>query len=271
MDTEMVRLLLGYLAPRMEQEQIASFLERMKSMDSATFCERILVDTLHLEPCRNIAPSLLIGLGGNDFLQLTLQGPLLAQLQSLLSEYSTIVTPGAASPFPVSSQQEFLYEGYGRLFFSLLVQAEPRKSSILLWPNKSEFQFTDAGLRLQLNQQEASLYTLILLYPTTGECRGLPLSFSTEQKRIERLYRSIYCRKKLIETSDVSFPDNLAPIRARIEKKMREQLPLLDNLEDYIPYNRNHDGFYRVSVPVQMCFVQADILSAPVSLPDFQW
>lgn len=252
MDASLVRLLLGYMAPQKTDQQMDDFVVRMESMDSAAFCERILVDTLKLEGCRRTQPCLLFGLGHKDFLQIPLEGPLMDQVRGFLSEYTEIITPSQMSQLNATRGGEFLYDGYSRLFFSLLVMAEPRKSPIVLWPNKSEFDFPAVGLTLRLNQQESTLYTLILIQSLTGEGKGLPLAYGPDQKRLERLYRSIYCHKKLVESSQVVYPDNLAPIRARIEKKMREQLAGLENLEDYIPYNVNHEGFYRVCVAPTM-------------------
>lgn len=271
LDEKIVHMLLGYMAPRMTDEQIDDVQRRMKTMDSATFCERILDNTLHLKGCRNTRPCLLVGIDSCNFLKIELKDTLQYEVRRLLEIYDEIATHSLPSSMPASGRSEFLYDGYGKLFFSMLVKAEPHKSSLILWPNKSEFEFPEVGCKLQLNQQEASLYTLILLRSLTGEGRGLPLAYCAESKRIETLYRTIYCRKKLIESSEVTYPDNLAPIRARIEKKMREQLCGLENLEDYIPYNLNHEGFYRVLVPAAMVMVKPDMQSEPVALHEYKW
>lgn len=259
MDPSLVNLLLGYLAPQMNSDQLGDFITRMEKMDSATFCERVLVDTLHIDQCRNTAPCLLFGLGHKDFLQVMLDGSVMDEVRGFLNEYGAIITPSQSAQMTATKGGEFLYDSYSRLFFSLLVKAEPRKSTIALWPNKSEFDFPSVGRTLRLNQQEATLYTLILIESLTGKRTGLPLSYSSDQKRIERLYRSIYCRKKMVESKQVIYPDNLAPIRARIEKKMREQLVDLDNLEDFIPYNMNHEGFYRVNIDISMVTMHLDL------------
>lgn len=271
MDREIMSRLLGYMAPRMTSDQLSHLQERMRTMDSPTFCERVLVDTLQLKECRQIEPSLLVGLDNANFLKIPLTAPLMDHIRQLLADYTAIASPIANVTIPATGNQEWLYDGYGRLFFSLLVKAEPRKSSLSIWPNKSEFEFPEAGLHLKLNQQEATLYTLILLFSLTNDGKGLPLSYSAQQKRIEELYRTIYCRKKLVETSEVIYPENLAPIRARIEKKMREQLGTLDNLEDYIPYNENHEGFYRVAVPSDMVQVIKDLYGDTIGLTEFRW
>lgn len=277
LEAESVCLLLGYLAPQMTDEQIAGFYAKVKSMDSSTFCERVLVDTLQLDVCRKTEPCLLMGLGGGDFLKIApLQASqngekfsLVGQLSRLVEAYAGIVSKAHPSSQLVSRPGDLLYDGYGKLFLSLLVKAAPRKSHIVVWPNKSEFTFPVVYRKLKLNQQEATLFTLILYYSTTGECLGLPLSYCAETKHLESLYRTIYCRKKLVETDEVIYPDNLAPIRARLEKKMREQLSGLENLEDFIPFNDAHH--YRVRVSAEMIQVLPNLNDEPLPLADFKW
>jgi hypothetical protein len=52
-------------------------------------------------------------------------------------------------------------------------------------------------------------------------------------QEIQAMYAKIYHKK------DAVLPDNLAPIRSRIEAKMRKQLEGLANIEDYIPKMKN--------------------------------
>lgn len=267
-DANMVRLLLGYLAPQMTDGQIAAFYEKINAMDTHTFCERVLVDTFQLDACRTVGPCLLMGIGGGDFLQIPLQGSLQEAMSALLSDYAAIASSQKIAP-PDAGEEGLFYDGYGKFFLSLLVKSAPRKSHVVVWPNKSEFTFPVVCRTLKLNQQEATLFTLILLYSTTDKCQGLPLSYCSETKRVESLYRTIYCRKKLIETADVIFPDNLAPIRARLEKKMREQLSGLENLEDYIPFNDDHH--YRVKALAEQVLVAPSLNEEPVPLVDFKW
>ena len=44
---------------------------------------------------------------------------------------------------------------------------------------------------------------------------------------------------KIYHKKDAIIPDNIAPIRSRIERKMREQLDGLANIEDFIPKLNN--------------------------------
>ncbi len=274
MDAEMIRLLLGYLAPQMTDGQIADFQSRISALDSSSFCERVLVDMLRLEECRTTEPCLLLGIGGGDFLKIPLvvdgeRLPMESVLADVTCDYAALASAPATQGASTELADQLLYDGYSKLLLSLLVKSAPRKSHVVVWPNKSEFTFPLVSRRLKLNQQEATLFTLILHYSTTGKCQGLPLAYCAETKRVEQLYRTIYCRKKLVETADVIYPDNLAPIRARLEKKMREQLSGLENIEDYIPFNDDHH--YRVKALAEQVLVAPSLNEEPVPFEDFKW
>lgn len=272
-DQKMVKKLLGYLAPRMSDEQIEMLYERMCKMDTATFCREILIKSLEMKQLRKSGPSLLINLGTSDFLQIKLTQSPLEHIREFLANYSELVSPSPAAIWVNDDSGHFSYYSYYRDFFGLLVQAEPKESRIVLWPNKSEFTFPGASCTLRLNPQEASLYSLILTYTYKYNKQGLPLSFddAKELEKLKRLYIRIYCKKKFVDEEAVIYPDPLAPIRAKIEKKMREQLEGLDNLEDFIPRNENREGYYRITAPAKMVCVRPDLRKAEVSIEEWEW
>lgn len=269
-----MKTLLGYMAPAMTDEQIQGLFMRMEKMDTATFGREILVRGMELTALRNAGPSLLINLGTTDFLCIGLTHDPLAHIRRFLDDYQHLASPGMT---PIRAMEDDLHEGHFRYYsyyrdlFNLLVSAEPQESRMVVWPNKSEFTFPDAARTLRLNQQEASLYCLILAHTYMYQKQGLPLSYTPEQRKIEALYRTIYCRKKFIEEEDVIFPDNLAPIRAKIERKMRQQLEGLDNIEDFIPRNYDRQGFYRITAPLSMVKVKPDLREPEVGIVDFRW
>ena len=273
-DEAIIRKMLGYLSPTLNDAQVDNLYQRVSQMDTKTFCQQILVRSMELNELRALPPSLLINLGTTDFLRIQISQPPLTHIRQFLNDFNLLASPHASNFQPHEHDHDkghFCYYSYYRDFFNLLVQAEPIESRVVLWPNKSEFEFPDAGRTLRLNQQEASLYTLILVYTYNYNKQGLPLSYTAAQRQIEALYRSIYCRKKFIETEDVIFPDNLAPIRAKIEKKMRDQLADLENIEDFIPRNENREGFYRIAAPSEMVKIRPDSRSKELSIEDFKW
>ena len=271
-DASMVKKLMGYMAPELNDDQLEQVYERMSRMDTATFAQRVLVQDLQYTSLRDVAPSLLISLGRGDMLRIELEDDVLTHIRRVIADYSELASPSMEALRIIDNTTQkghFRFYGYYHDFFSLLVESEPQESRVVIWPNKSEFDFPDAGRTLRLNQQEASLYTLILLYTYKG--KGLPLCYTAEQKQIEATYRKIYCRKKFVESNEVIFPDNLAPIRAKIEKKMREQLIGLDNLEDFIPRNENREGYYRITAPASMVKVRPDYRQAEMGIGIFEW
>jgi len=267
----LVKKVLGYMAPDLNDAQVDHAYKRLSELTSATFCNQLLRRDLQLKEVRDIAPSLLVNTPGG-FLLIPLKESITHHIKELLDDYSRLVSPGQTAVHHAIGQQQALpFTGYYRLFMDFVLKTEPLESRIVLWPNKSEFSFPEAGRTLHLNQQEASLYTLILTHTYGHKQKGLPLSYTAEQKRIEGEYRTIYCRKKLIETDEVIFPDNLAPIRAKIERKMREQLVGVSNIEDYIPRNEGRSGYYTIQAPAARVLVKPDSRSQEVLISDFKW
>ncbi len=278
-DEALVRKLMGYMAPELNDAQLDDIYHRMAQMDTATFGQRVLVRDLQYEALRDVEPSLLVSLGHGDMLRIGLKDHVLTHLRHLVEDYSRLASPSMEALRIIDNSTmtgHFRFYGYYHDFFSLLVESEPQESCIVVWPNKSEFDFPDAGRTLRLNQQEATLYTLILMMSYEGgtigtDGKGLPLCYTAEQRQIETMYRKIYCRKKLVESSEVIYPDPLAPIRAKIERKMREQLVGLDNIEDFIPRNLNREGYYRITARAEMVKVRPDYRQGEVGITDFAW
>ena len=272
-DRDIMLTTLGYLAPELDDQQVSQIYERMQQTDTATFTTRVMGRDLQVSALRQTEPSLLISMG-SAFLSIRLTTSVMSQIKTFLTDYSQLVSPASIANCHTSLEvgdDKLRYFGYYKAFFDFILKAEPKESRIVIWPLKSEFEFPEANRTLRLNQQEASLYTLILEYTYRHEGHGLPLCYTPAQKRIEALYRTIYCCKKCVDEADVIFPDNMAPIRAKIEKKMRDQLSGLSNLDDYIPRNDNRQGFYRIGAHVRNIMVKADIREDEVSLLDYQW
>lgn len=272
MDKDMLLTTLGYLAPDLDDMQVTQMYERMQHTDTAAFTTRVMARDLQVSALRNIQPSLLISMG-SSFLCITLEDSVKEHLKSFLQDFGQLVSPDSISANARIDvgDDKLRYFGYYKAFFDFILKAEPKESHLVIWPLKSEFEFPEARRTLRLNQQEASLYTLILEYTYKHEGKGLPLCYTPAQKRIEALYRTIYCCKKCVDEADVIYPENLAPIRAKIEKKMRDQLTGISNLEDFIPRNDNRQGFYRIAAHARNIKIKADIREEEISLQDYSW
>ncbi len=272
MDKDMLLTTLGYLAPELDDMQVQQMYERMKTTDTAAFTTRVMARDLQVSALRNIQPSLLISMG-TSFLCISLEDSVKSSIKSFLQDFSQLVSPDTISANARfdAGDDKLRYFGYYKAFFDFILKAEPKESHLVIWPLKSEFEFPEAHRTLRLNQQEASLYTLILEYTYKHEGKGLPLCYTPAQKRIEALYRTIYCCKKCVDEADVIYPENLAPIRAKIEKKMRDQLSGISNLDDYIPRNDNRQGFYRIAASARNIKVKADIRQDEIDLQAYDW
>ena len=259
MNEEYVKDVISYMAPELPMETINIVYERLLRMDTITFCNHVLADKLQVDEVKNATPSLFINIGTSivpyctvsgpvdcytEFLCIPLTSDITSQINDFIRAYSKLVS-FYSTPNPTyldENANRFKYFGFYKAMFDFLVKAEPKESDIIVYPWNSRFEFPQIALDdLVLSPQEATLYKLILECTYNHPLGGLPTSYTKYQKEIHEMYAKIYHKKNAV------FPDNMAPIRSRIEAKMRKQLDGLANLEEYIP--KLKDGKYVVSAP----------------------
>ncbi len=256
MNSDYVKDVINYMAPELGKETIDVVYERLIRMDTITFCNHVLADTLNVEEVKNASPSLFINIGTSivpycvvsgpvecytEFLCIPIGEDITLQIKDFIKAYSKLVsfhsTPSSAY---MEDNNRFKYFGFYKAMFDFLVKAEPKESDMIVHPWNSSFEFPQIALEdLVLSPQEAAVYKLILECTYNHPLGGLPTYYTKYYDEIISIYKRIYSR----ENADL--PENLAPIRSRIERKMRQHLESLVNIEDYIP--RMKDGKYVVS------------------------
>ena len=258
MNAEYVKDVISYMAPELTEKTISIVYNRLLNMDTVTFCNHVLAEKLHVEEVKNSTPSLLINIGTSivpyctasgpvecytEFLCIPLNGDITSQIRDFIKAYGKLVsfhsTPN--STYLSDNINRFKYFGFYKAMFDFLVKAEPKESDIIIHPWNSLFEFPQIALEdLVLSPQEAALYKLILECTYNHPLGGLPTSYNAKyQNEIKDMYAKIYHKK------DAILPDNMAPIRSRIEAKMRKHLNGLANMEEYIPKMKN--GKYVIS------------------------
>lgn len=261
MNQQYVKDVIGYMDPKLSPLVVDSVYERLLRMDTVTFCNYVLADQLQVVEVRNAVPSLFINIGSSivsfsdatgsvgcytEFLCIPLRGDITGCIRDFVGAYSRLVS-FFASPNPAAFRNElpnrFKYFGFYKALFDFLVKAEPKESDMVIYPWLKVIEFPDCQMgSLSLSPQEAAVYKLILEFTYNHSLGGLPTSYTAFQKEIEQTYCKIYHRQSPL-------PDNLAPIRSRIESKMRKQLSGLANIDDMIP--KLVDGKYTVTSPVE--------------------
>lgn len=256
MNVEYVKDVVSYMAPELTEETINIVYNRLLRMDTITFCNHVLAEKLHVEEVKNATPSLFINIGTSIVPYCTVSGPvecyteflcvplsedLTSQVCDFIEAYSKLVSfYSTPSPTLLSDHTHFKYFGFYKAMFDFLVKAEPKESDIIIHPWNNLFEFPQIALDdLVLSPQEATLYKLILYCTYNHEVGGLPTAYTKYYNEIQTMYTKIYHR------SNAVIPANMAPIRSRIETKMRRQLNGLSNIEDYIP--KLKDGKYVVT------------------------
>ncbi len=261
MDKDYVRDVIYYMAPDLTDKTVDDVYNRLLSMDTATFCNRVLADKLKVDSIKNTSPSLLISIGSSllpycsengqiecytEFLHIPLKDDVRKTIEEFVMQYSQIVSFYTTTN-PINTlgniDTGIKYFGFYKSLFDFLVKAEPKESEIVIDPYNNRLDFPKAALSLKLAPQQASVYKLVLHYTYNTIQAGLPtcgdwvnIKGKKEDKRnlvYDRIYRTVS------ECKDTQLPDNLAPIRSKIESKMREHLSTLSNLNDYIPVLEN--------------------------------
>lgn len=281
MNEEYVKDVVSYMAPELPKETISLVYERLLKMDTTTFCNHVLADKLQVDVVKNATPSLLINIGTSivpyctvsgpvdcytEFLCIPLTSDITSQIKDFIKAYSKLVsfftTPN--HKYLEENTNRFKYFGFYKAMFDFLVKAEPKESDIIVYPYSSCFEFPQIALDdLKLSPQEAALYKLILECTYKHSLHGLPTSYTKYQKEIYAMYAKIYHKR------DAIFPDNIAPIRSRIEAKMRKQLDGLANLEEYIP--KLKDGKYVVSAPACRIKIRDTRHDQPRNFNEYNW
>ena len=280
MNSDYVKDVINYMAPELGKETIDVVYERLIRMDTVTFCNHVLADTLNVEEVKNAAPSLFINIGTSivpycvvsgpvecytEFLCIPLGEDVTAQIKDFIKAYSKLVsfhsTPSAAY---MGDNNRFKYFGFYKAMFDFLVKAEPKESDMIVHPWNSSFEFPQIALGdLVLSPQEAAVYKLILELTYNHPLGGLPTFYTKYEGEIIRKYKRIYSKE------NAAFPENLAPIRSRIEKKMRQHLEGLVNIEDYIP--RMKDGKYVVSALPSRIQIRNGHYDTPKAFLGYVW
>lgn len=283
MNANYVKEVIGYMAPELADETIDIVYKRLLKMDTVNFCNHVLAEKLHVDAVKNAKPSLFINIGTSVVPYCSVSGPvecytefmciplldkdIVDQIKEFVQAYSKLVS-FFATPNPTNvsdSPNRFKYFGFYKAMFDFLVKAEPKESDIIIHPWNNLFEFPHVPIDdLKLTPQEAALYKLILECTYNHPLGGLPSAYDVNyQKEIEKMYRKIY------HNNSATFPNPLAPIRSKIESKMRKHLAGLANLEDYIP--KMKDGMYVIAARPERIKIRSSHYDSVKSFVDYHW
>lgn len=262
MNGEYVKDVIQYMAPELDEKTISTVYDRLLHMDTVKFCNYVLADKLHVEAVKKSNPALLVNIGTSyvpycslsgdvncytEFLCIPVDGDFRACVRDFIKSYKKLVSYyTAGTQVPENDANKFKYFGFYKAMFDFLVKAEPKEYDICVLKNAKEFVFLRRDtpgsnkLTLVLKPQEAAIYKLILHCKIHHPKGGLPTAYTASSaEEIKRLYQKIYGKG-----GDLPYP--LAPVKSCIEKKIRDQLSTVANVEDYIP--RINGDVYTVSV-----------------------
>lgn len=297
MNMEYVKDVIGYMAPELSKETIDVVYERLLRMDTITFCNYVLAEKLQVEAVKNAEPSLFINIGTSIVPYTSVSGPvecyteflciptgadITSKIKDFVKAYSKLVsfnyTPNPA--YLGDNNNRFKYFGFYKAMFDFLVKAEPKESDIIVHSWKNRFEFPQIAVDdLVLSPQEAAIYKLILDCTFNHQLGGLPSTHTIDtaifKKQIQKRFENIYCGRQTTNLSGGSsigqsmLPSNLAPIRSRIERKMREQLDGLANIDDFIP--KLKDKKYVVTAPASRVKIRDGHNDKLKNITEYSW
>ncbi len=282
MNADYVKDVVSYMAPELAQDTIDVVYDRLLKMDTVTFCNHVLAEKLKVDSVKHADPSLLINIGTSfvpytsvsgpvecytEFLCIPITKDIDAHIKDFLNAYKKIVSYYTILK-PDAGTGKFKYFGFYKAMFDFLVKAEPKESDMIVNPCNSRFEFPHVSIEdLKLTPQEAALYKLILELTHKHPLGGLPTFYTSKELEIKSLYEKIY---KICKGCEVAtLPDNLAPIRSRIEKKMRDQLEGLANIEEFIP--RMREGKYIVMASPDRIKIKAGPKDDAIDFTEYTW
>jgi hypothetical protein len=279
MKPQYVKDVVRYMVPDLPTDTIDTVYDRLLQMDTVKFCNYVLAEKLHVASLKNTEPSLLINIGTSIVPYCSVSGPIECYTEFLcvpvknvtelidkfIKNYEKLVSSyTVGSPIKPLETRNFRYFGFYKALFDFLVKAQPKESEIVVYPWNYLLTFPHISTEIRLSPQESTIYKLILYYSLNHPLGGLPSSYSRRyQHEIEDMYRKMYHRQR------AEYPDNLAPIRSRIESKLRQELGNLSNIDDYIP--KMKDGKYIIAANPDNVFIKEDRNSESSLFVDYNW
>lgn len=258
MNKTYVKDVVKFMAPELSDATVDVVYDRLLNMDTVKFCNKVLAGNLGVNDVRNSEPSLFINIGTSvipycsasgpvecytEFLCIPITKDISSLVRSFVRAYSELISYYAVPnvKYAVDWSKNFKYFGFYKAMFDFLVKAEPKDSDMVLYVYNNLIDFPQVSYeKLMLTPQESALYKLIIYMTYNHTLGGLPTTYNAKyNNEIVNIYTKIYRRR------DAELPANMAPIRSRIESKLKKNLPMLANIDDYIP--RLKDGKYVIT------------------------
>lgn len=213
MSSQYLEKVVRYMIPSVSDEKVASICNDLRCMSTSRFCRELLDKKLNMS-ITDAEPSLLFKINESDivhqfaadetertcyanFLKIELRNDVLGQVIKLVDSYHKMIS-GSIFVDSKPKAQKFLYYGFHRSLFDLIVYGKEQKDYKLVFDfselneHKANVYFLSIDgerINLKLNPQETALFYMIA--KKSVECDGLDWKDKVEEGLIEE-YNEVY-------------------------------------------------------------------------------
>lgn len=259
-----------FLYPKVSEERLFSIIKQMQNLSTSSFCNEQLATKLSMKELRTINPSFLIKIGesaigenrNDNFLIVEIADSPLDTIRYVMDLFAECYH-NLRLNYIQESKGRFIFTGYYRLIFDILMLRKGVRSTIVIDPLRERICFPDADAKIdKIHRREKALYALFLLESASGGINfnkpESPRQLERYQKRMKAImkkYRMIYRMfgGEEDKTPNIEIPEIRLPMISLLKKQLSKLSKVLYHVDDYM-IHRNIYGNYSVSIPPSMCY-----------------
>ncbi len=269
-----MKRVVQFLYPAVSDERLQLVWKSLQNLHTHEYCRDLLSAKLGLKEMSLVAPSVMIKVGESvvegetysNFLLVEVGSDIRTAIDQLFSVYAEHFH-NLGLNYLHEEPGRFVYKGFYRQVFDLLMLRRGIKSSVVVDTVKGCISFPEADKKLDVHRREKALYALFLLESPNGginftkpEGARFLERYNRHMEQLMRKYRIIYGKfggdpAKAPNICDYS---TRGPMLAMIKKKILALDDVLHHVSDYC-IERNFLGNYAVPLSSDLfCTVDAE-------------
>lgn len=277
-DNKLVQSIIQYLAPSLSEQDTNAVQEVIGHLSTSYFKNELLFQKFGVK-IHAPEPIFLIKVGNSykndkrhaDFLCLSIETNILAQLESLIDQFLTYQnSPCITIQKQLDSENTFIYTGFYKTLFDMVTLRKGERNNLIVQPYSHShiLSVNSPENKIEMGPKEAAFY-MLLFCESASEAKGI--SFVQEgklylkyleylQKRYTTLYRILTGKDNAPDITDWKIRN---PILSKIKKAIREN-ELITEKETFMPQERAND-ILSVSLESSQIFIWQDKKLIPIN------
>lgn len=275
---ELLNNVIRFLSPGMSAEYASKITDRLRHFTTATFCTEQLHHKLGFAELDTTPPALLVPIGQStvggevysNFLRICIPGSLTAEpavtdtVRNFIDTVMRMYVSDRCLINPkVDSDGRFLYHGFYRQLFDILLLQRPVRCELCIDTIRGVLSFPEVSLTIdRLHRKERALFTLFVYESLTED--GISFNPPTNSKSLDkykarmallsRRYAYIYeiFGGDPDKVPDISRQDIRLPMIAGIKRAICALKPKVFDAERFIVTRNKTTGIYAISATADM-------------------